>query len=216
MLKECSKKKLFQENNICKLKGKLAGRFEFNHQMNGENFYSNVIKVKRLSGNVDEIPIIVSGRMKEIDFSKDYTDVNFSLLGLVETYSYNEMEKRHLKVYVFVLTCTFQEKGEEEHNFVYLNGFICKETIYRKTTKGKKITEMIIAVNSPYRASSYIPCIAWDIDAEKAAEYEIGDYIKIRGRFQSRNYLKRYSDNLDDVEEKIAYEVSIYDLEKLR
>lgn len=213
-LKEGSKEMLLNENNICKLEGKLAGRFEFSHQKNSENFYSNVIKVERLSGNVDEIPIVVSERRKEIDFSKDYTGVNFILSGTVETYNYIKMGKSHLKVYVLVISCALQKGDIQEDNYVYLEGYICKKPVFRITPQGKKITDVIIAVNS-FKKSAYIPCIAWNNNALELSKYNIGDSLKIKGRIQSREYLKMYSDNLEQAEKKTAYEVSIYDLKKL-
>ncbi len=212
-LKQENTKKLFGSNNKCLLVGKLAGKFEFNNESHGENFYSNIIKVERLSGYLDEIPIIVSDKMKEIDFSKDYTDVDASLLGTVRTYNYKEKGRSHLKVYVLVSAFAVQE--EQENNFVYLEGYVCKEPIYRKTPVGKRIADMTIAVDSSRGRSYYIPCIAWHKNAEDAAEYQVGDHVRIKGRFQSRVYLKRYSDKPKDTEEKTAYEISIYSLEKL-
>lgn len=215
MLKEknLNQEKLFAENDQCVLNGKLTGRFQFSHELKGKKFYSNIIKIKRLSNVVDEIPIIVSGRKSTIDFSKDYKDVDCSVLGNIRTRNYEENGKRHLKVYVSATVCDIQERQNElDDNFVFLKGYICKETIYRETLSGRKITDIMVAVNHPTGESSYVPCIAWNANALEAAEFVVGDCVEIKGRIQSRFYVKKYSEK---EEQKTAYEVSIGYLKKL-
>ena len=44
----------------------------------------------------------------------------------------------------------------------YLDGYICKEPIYRKTPLGREIADLLVAVNRSYGKSDYIPCICWE------------------------------------------------------
>ena len=90
-------------------------------------------------------------------------------------------------------------------NSIYLNGFICKNPVYRITPFGREISDILLAVNRAYNKSDYIPCIAWGVML--AMQFEVGDNIKIWGRIQSRKYQKKLSDGI--VEDRIAYEVSI-------
>lgn len=64
-----------------------------------------------------------------------------------------------------------------------------------------------MAVNRPYGKSDYIPCIAWGRNARFAGGLEVGEHIHIQGRFQSREYAKKISDN--EIETRVAYEVSV-------
>lgn len=213
-LNEGKKQMLSESNNSCVLSGKLDGRFEFSHRVKSEDFYSNTIKVERTSGKIDEIPIIVSGKDKEIDFAKYYTDVDFELSGRIGVFYYTERGKKHSKVYVFVTSCKLQPEEMKDENEVCLEGRVCKKTIYRTTPRGKEITEICIEVKNTRGKNVYIPCIAWNGNALESAEYQPGDRIKIKGRIQSRNYLKKRPENPEEVEEKVTYEVSINELER--
>ena len=67
---------------------------------------------------------------------------------------------------------------------------------------------MMIACNEyDLRRTDYIPCIAWRKEAREAADFKVGDFVKIIGRIQSRIYHKKLSG--DEVEIRTAYEVSI-------
>ena len=69
---------------------------------------------------------------------------------------------------------------------------------------------MIIAING--RKSSYIPCIAWEKEANIVESLKVGDSIIIRGRMQSRNYKKRLEDGT--VEKRTTYELSVMGIHK--
>ena len=98
-------------------------------------------------------------------------------------------------------------------NEIYLDGFICKAPIYRTTPFGREITDLLVAVNRPYNKSDYIPSIAWGRNARYCKGLEIGDNIRIWGRLQSREYQKKLGE--EEVQTKIAYEVSISKMEKV-
>ena len=67
---------------------------------------------------------------------------------------------------------------------------------------------MMITCNEyDLRRTDYIPCIAWRKEAREAADFKVGDFVKIIGRIQSRIYHKKLSG--DEVEIRTAYEVSI-------
>ena len=68
----------------------------------------------------------------------------------------------------------------------------------------------MIAVNRAYNKSDYIPCIAWGRNARYLSNLQIGENIKIWGRMQSRKYQKKNGEN---IEERVAYEVSISKIE---
>ena len=75
------------------------------------------------------------------------------------------------------------------------------------------IADLLLAVNRPYGKSDYIPCICWGREAKIASDLEIGSYIKITGRIQSREYIKKLTEI--ESEKRIAYEVSVKKLEMI-
>ena len=70
---------------------------------------------------------------------------------------------------------------------------------------------MLLAVNRAYNKSDYIPCITWGRNARYCSKMEVGTEVKVVGRVQSRSYEKKHEDGT--VEQKVAYEVSISNLE---
>ena len=66
-------------------------------------------------------------------------------------------------------------------------------------------------MNRPYGKSDYIPCIAWGRNARYASSFDVGGRVKIWGRVQSREYVKKIDEV--DSEKRVAYEVSVSKLE---
>ena len=129
-----------------------------------------------------------------------------------------EGEKNKLILTVFAKDVEFIESDEEIvaskdfiSNEIVLIGYICKAPIYRQTPFGREITDILLAVNRAYNKSDYIPCICWGRNARFCSKMEVGTEVKITGRIQSRMYEKKYEDGT--VEQKVAYEVSIANLE---
>ena len=96
-------------------------------------------------------------------------------------------------------------------NQIQLDGFICKQPVYRMTPLGREICDILLAVNRSYGKSDYIPCICWGRNARFAGSLEIGSRIELVGRIQSREYQKRISEF--EVVKRTAYEVSVNKLE---
>ena len=126
------------------------------------------------------------------------------VFGEIRTRNVHEDDKSHLEVTVFVKEVLLYEKDE---NNVELDGFICKEPVYRETPFGRQITDLIVASNRErnYR-SDYIPCIAWGRNAIRTSEFNVGTRVKVSGRLQSREYNKRLGDETYEV--RTAYELS--------
>ena len=116
---------------------------------------------------------------------------------------------------VFAREIVFVDEVEEsaKSNQIYLDGYICKEPIYRKTPLGREIADVLLAVNRPYGKSDYIPCICWGRNARSAKQFKVGERCAIWGRIQSREYMKKLSE--DEIEKRVAFEVSVSKLELL-
>ena len=200
------------ENNQVTIMGKVATEFSFSHEVFGEGFYMVEGEVKRLSNSEDRIPLMISERL--IDVTQDYTGEYIMVHGQFRSYNRHEEQKNRLVLSVFVREISFMEEEPDgtKTNSIWLDGYICKEPIYRKTPLGREIADLLLAVNRPYGKSDYIPCICWGRNARYASGFEVGEHVQLLGRIQSREYVKRISDT--ETEKRVAYEVSVSKLEK--
>ena len=200
------------ENNQVTIMGKVATEFSFSHEVFGEGFYIVEVEVKRLSNSEDRIPLMISERL--IDVTQDYTGEYIMVHGQFRSYNRHEEQKNRLVLSVFVREISFMEEEPDgtKTNSIWLDGYICKEPIYRKTPLGREIADLLLAVNRPYGKSDYIPCICWGRNARYASGFEVGEHVQLLGRIQSREYVKRISDT--ETEKRVAYEVSVSKLEK--
>lgn len=203
------------ENNIVTLKGNVDSGLTFSHQVYGEDFFSFTLKVPRLSETCDFIPVTISERL----LLNTKIEVGDALLvsGQFRSYNnYNTELGNKLLLSVFAKDVAFLDGGVENPdmsnpNEIYINGYICKPPIYRKTPFGREISDILVAVNRTYNKSDYIPVIAWGRNARYCEGLAVGDNIKIWGRVQSREYQKKLSE--DEVITKTAYEVSVAKME---
>ena len=207
----------FADNNHIILVGKITDEKKFSHEIYGEKFYIFDLSVPRLSGNADIIPVTISERLfKDEDL---VIDKKVRITGQFRSYNSYENEKNKLILTVFAKDIEFLPNQEEEiiaskdliSNEVVLIGYICKAPIYRQTPFGREIADILLAVNRAYNKSDYIPCITWGRNARYCSKMEVGTEVKVVGRVQSRAYEKKHEDGT--VEQKIAYEVSISNLE---
>lgn len=201
------------ENNQVSIMGQIVSQFTFSHQVFGEGFYLVDIMVKRLSDSEDIIPVMVSERL--IDVTQDYEGEYLMVSGQFRSYNRHEEKKNRLVLSVFAREISFVEEEDNsvKSNQIYLDGYICKPPVYRKTPLGREIADLLIAVNRPYGKSDYIPCICWGRNARYASAFVVGGHVLIWGRIQSREYMKRVSDT--EMEKRVAYEVSVSKLEYL-
>lgn len=199
------------ETNSVSITGEIITPLTLSHRVFGEAFYMAEIAVNRLSEQVDIVPIMVSERL--IDVEANYLGATVMVQGQFRSYNHHEGMKKRLVLSVFVQEIQFVE-GESDYtktNQIFLEGYICKAPIYRKTPLGREIADLLLAVNRPYGKSDYIPCIAWGRNARYASGFEVGARVKIWGRVQSREYTKKLSET--ECEKRIAYEVSVSKLE---
>ena len=132
--------------------------------------------------------------------------------GQFRSYNRHEGLKNKLILSIFVRELQFVEdddmpQEQSKSNQIYLDGYVCKPPIYRKTPLGREIADILIAVNRPYGKSDYIPCIAWGRNARFASTIEVGGHLQVQGRVQSREYTKKI--NEEETEKRVAYEVSV-------
>ena len=202
---------LDKTNNFAVLKGEITALPTLSHKLMEECFYTFPLDVKRLSGKSDKINITLSEKLLKICNIAPGEFVEIS----GQFRSYNNFtgvgSKLILTLFAHDILSITEENLYDNPNSIYLNGYICKPTVYRTTPFGREITDIILAVNRSYGKSDYIPCIAWGSNAKFASCLNVGDNIEIFGRIQSREYQKKLSE--DEVITKTAFEISVTKLD---
>ena len=193
-----------EKNNKVYVLGEIVSDAAFSHEVYGEGFYEFFVKVMRLSGQADILPVTLSERL--IQGGMLAKGKTICALGQFRSYNKIENGKSRLMLTVFVREL-LDELPNKNPNSILLSGYICKPPVYRTTPFNREIADVLIAVNRAYNKSDYIPCIAWGRNARFVKNLVVGDRIAVSGRIQSREYQKRFSDT--DVKTMTAYEVSV-------
>jgi single-stranded DNA-binding protein len=197
-------------NNKVKLTGTIVSEPVFSHEMYGEQFFNLFLEVKRISGVADIVPLTISERLFNLEDKCTGTVVRVS--GQFRSFNKHEENKNRLVLSVFVREIERVVNDYDEENEIEIDGFVCKDPVYRKTPLGREIADILFAVNRSYGKSDYIPCIVWGRNAVYTSGLPVGTHLKITGRIQSRKYIKRYLDGAE--EERTAYEVSVSKIEE--
>ena len=199
------------ESNIAELCGAVLSELKFSHKTYGEIFYTFVLGIERRSGYIDEINIMVSERLifENPPRVNDFVEIK----GQVRTYNELTEGKNKLNVVVFAKEIYLSENFGYNENYVYLEGFLCKEPLKRTSPLGRDICDLMLAVNRMYNKSDYIPCIAWGRNAGYAESLGVGTKLSVEGRIQSREYRKKLEDGSSEMRK--AFEVSIVKIEEI-
>lgn len=199
------------DNNQVSIAGEVLSEFEYSHDVFGEGFFLINVEIGRLSSSRDVIPIMVSERL--LDVKQSIVGKFIEVVGQFRSYNRHEDSKNRLVLSVFAreIIVTDEETDGQKPNYIFLDGYVCKQPIYRKTPLGREIADILLAVNRPYGKSDYIPCICWGRNARFADSFQVGSNIQIWGRIQSREYQKKIGE--ERFEKRIAYEVSVNKLE---
>ena len=199
------------ENNKACVTGRITSGFSYSHEIFGERFFRADILAQRASGVADTIPLMFSEELADVEM--DYSDSVVEVTGQFRSYNRKEDRKSHLELSVFVQGIRVLD-GEcadcENNNCICLKGFLCKAPVYRKTPLGRRICDILLAVNRPYGKADYIPCIVWGKEAVLASRLDVGSPVEVTGRIQSREYEKKLSET--ETEMRVAYEVSVHRL----
>ena len=193
-----------EKNNKVYITGEIVSDATFSHEVYGEGFYEFYVKVLRLSGQADVLPVTISERL--ISGGELQKGKLLSAVGQFRSYNKIENGKSRLMLTVFIREL-IEEDTEKNPNSILLSGYICKPPVYRTTPFNREIADVLVAVNRAYNKSDYIPCIAWGRNARFVKSLSVGDRIAVSGRIQSREYQKRFSET--DIKTMTAYEVSV-------
>lgn len=197
-------------HNLLKFSGQVTA-LEFSHDFRGERFFRYTVRVPRLSGTEDFLPLVVSEKLL---FGNDVVPGMFiSTEGQIRTRNEKGVDgKNHLIVFGFAndikpITQDVFDTIDVRNDF-QLEGYVCKAPRHRETATGRIITDLLIACNRQHAKSDYIPCIVWGANAKMAKNFVAGDKINLVGRFQSRLFKRKTDETVG-----IVYEVSVAEIE---
>ena len=193
-----------EKNNRVFIAGEIVSDAKFSHEVYGEGFYEFSVRVMRLSGQADILPVTLSERL--IQGGMLCKGKPICAVGQFRSYNKIENGKSRLMLTVFVREL-LDEMPDKNPNSILLSGYICKPPVYRTTPFNREIADVLVAVNRAYNKSDYIPCLAWGRHARFVKSLTVGDKIAISGRIQSREYQKKLSET--EMKTMVAYEVSV-------
>lgn len=196
---------MIESNNTAYISGVIAEEFCYSHKVYRKKFYTSVVDVERKSGIVDRIPIMISEKL--VDVSGEWVGERVYIYGQFRSFNKHDGNRNHLILHLFAREFFCIDDIGHDDNSIELDGFICKKPIYRDTPLKREICDILLTVNRPYGKSDYIPCICWGRNARFASGLEVGTRLKVQGRIQSREYVKKLSEV--ESEKRTAYEVSI-------
>lgn len=190
------------ENNRIRLVGTPVKEPVYSHSARGVHFHLFPLRVLRLSGAEDILPILI--RAEQLPLLTGRDGRKLELLGQIR--SFNNRREEGPRLVITVLAREIFYTDEEDDNQVLLRGALCKNPNLRCTPMGRDICDLMLAVNRAYGRSDYLPCICWGQSARLLASCSVGQSLTLEGRLQSRSYRK-----LTDAgaEERTAYEISV-------
>lgn len=123
-------------NNYVNIIGEICSKFTFSYEEHGEKFYMVHLQTKRLSSQVDVIPLMVSNLL--IDVTRNYEGCTVEATGQFRSYNKEDGVRTRLMLFVFAKGINFLDEFTDyaKANQIYLAGHICKEPIYRITPLG--------------------------------------------------------------------------------
>lgn len=188
--------------NYVELCGQVLTPPELSHTNHGESFYRFMLSVPRLSGQSDELPVLVRQSLLAEQLQEGET---VTLSGQLRSFNNRSGQGRRLILSIFAKSLILTP-GASPENRICLCGAVCKPPTLRSTPLGREICDLLLAVNRRCGRSDYLPVITWGLLARQAARLKTGDSFCAEGRVQSRVYLK-VAEGV--AQQRTAYEVSV-------
>ena len=193
-----------QTKNEVLLEGTPLSFPTWSHENHSTQFYHFFLRVPRLSGTPDLLPVIIPEALVPQVIPGSPLRIHGQLR------SFNNRSGIGNRLVLTVYAQTLQPGLNEPCNQISLTGALCKPPVFRRTPLGRSICDLMLAVPRRYGRADYLPAIAWGQLAMQANLFQVGDPLSLEGRIQSRTYQK--VTDTGDTEERTAYEISIMHL----
>ena len=110
-------------NNKITLCGTVVEAPEYSHEVFCESFYTFKLKIGRLSGQADILPVMVSERL--MSGFEIAIDRRFLIEGQLRSYNIVTENKSRLQLQTFARDIS-EAQSDEDINNIVLDGYICK------------------------------------------------------------------------------------------
>ena len=190
-------------NNFVFLRGKVQPSSIARYTYTTNSYVKCFLNVPRLSGTSDIVPVTFYKETLEMANQTLEPGKEIAVCGSFRSYRKNEHNIFTVLVNNFVLN-----SSDENANQVQLTGVLKNKATVRTTPLGSQIADVTLSVPTETGTKAIIPCIFWGYNAHVAETLNPGDLISLTGRFQSREYQKRFSDLQEPILRR-AYEVSV-------
>ena len=182
---------------------------KYSHSIGDCVIYAFPLETRRLSGNVDRVLVHIHEEIKD----QFYFGQKISIFGEMRTYrGIGKDDKRHLFLYIIPYAIDIDGFLGEDEDSGSIEGEIQWIMPLRKTPRGRTIVDFGLKSNRLSGRYDTIPCIAWEENVNDIFLLKPGDKLKVRGRLQSREYVKKFENG--EVEVRTAYEFSVFEMEK--
>ncbi len=127
-----------ERNNRVYLMGEIVSEATFSHEVYGEGFYELFVKVMRLSGQADILPVTISERLIRGHDLK----VGSTVCALGQFRSYNKLENGRSRLMLTVFVREIADVAPTKNpNSIVLSGYLCKPPVYRTTPFNREMGE---------------------------------------------------------------------------
>jgi len=195
--------------NEIRITGIVMDNPKYSHSIGDCVFYSFPLATRRLSGNIDRVLVHIHEEIKD----QFYFGQKISIAGEMRTYRGRGKDDR-LHLYLYIMPYAIDVNSEllgEDEDIGSIEGEIRWIMPLRKTPRGRTIVDFCLKSERLSGKYDTIPCIAWEENANDISLLKPGDKLKVKGRLQSRDYVKRFENG--DEEVRTAYEFSVFKVE---
>ena len=195
--------------NEIQITGTVQDNPKYSHSIGDCVIYSFPLATRRLSRNVDYVTVHIYEEIKD----QFYFGKKISISGEMRTYrGRGDDDKLHLHLYImpYAIDTNSELIGEDEDTGV-IEGEIQRIIPLRKTPRGRTIVDFCLKSKRFNGKYDTIPCIAWEENAKDISLLKTGHKLKVKGRLQSREYVKKFESG--EVEVRTAYEFSVFTIE---
>lgn len=186
------------DRNHVALTGVLVGAPQYVGERYGERMYDGYVKVKRLSGTFDLLPVHMGEYVLARRLDKLEAGTPVRLEGELRNYKREDspFPKSRLGVFVrkMLILAEKSQESDTDENTVQLEGVVMRAPVYRVTPFGREICDLAIRVERGHGKYTCVSLIAWGAMAGWAGLLEVGERVVGEGRMQARRYDKRDHD----------------------
>jgi hypothetical protein len=170
----------------------------------GEGIFRTKVRVKRMDGKYDIIPVVVP----EYIFRSNLSRGNyFKILGKCRTVNVISQNKYNAKITIYASQIDSIIGTEAlSTNKIILKGYLYKKALLKSIHKSNQVSNILLAVKYSQGNADYIPCIFRNGITSRIANHNIGQIISIYGHIHSHlSSAKR----CNDIRDETVCEVSV-------